>query len=129
MVTDGNTGARSDEAAQGGAHKMMKYGMWACCAVMLLPIGAYLLAGDGLAGAGGSLLAFAPLLLCVGMHLVMHKLMGKSCHDSAHDHGHGKAPGAAQPSCHATEQPPGGDGTGGHALRPRRIAAPGVTRM
>jgi hypothetical protein len=38
----------------------------------------------------------------------MHKLMGKSCHDSAHDHGHGKAPGAAQPSCHATEPPPGG---------------------
>jgi hypothetical protein len=44
------------------ADRLMHYGMMACCIVMLLPV--------------------APLLLCVGAHLVMHKFMGKSCHSN-----------------------------------------------
>lgn len=70
--------------AQSGPEKLMKYGMWACCAVMLLPIIAFLVAGRAL-GLTGSLITFAPLLLCVVAHLAMHRFMGKSCHRKASD--------------------------------------------
>ncbi|MSU88476.1 DUF2933 domain-containing protein [Rhodobacteraceae bacterium 2CG4] len=72
------------KAARTGSERLMKYGMWACCAVMLLPIIAYLAAGR-VSGAADSLIAFAPLLLCVGAHLVMHRFMGKSCHGKPGD--------------------------------------------
>jgi len=78
------------ENAKNASRPLMKYGMWACCAVMLAPVGAYLVAGGSLAGLGGNLVAFAPLALCLGMHLVMHKFMGKSCHSSAKDETSGK---------------------------------------
>ncbi len=42
----------------------------------------FFLAGGTLAGMWGNAAAFAPLLLCVGAHLVMHKFMGKSCHSN-----------------------------------------------
>lgn len=61
--------------------RLMHYGMMACCAVMLLPVAGILIGGGGLGGATGAL---APLLLCLGAHLVMHKMMGKSCHGAAH---------------------------------------------
>lgn len=61
-------------------NRLMHYGMMACCAVMLLPIGAYFAAGGTVSGALESAGLFAPLIACVGMHLVMHKMMGKSCH-------------------------------------------------
>lgn len=70
------------QAGQSG--RMMHWGMMACCAVMLLPIVGYFLGGGTLSGLASNTAAFAPLLLCVGAHLVMHKMMGKSCH------GHGK---------------------------------------
>jgi Protein of unknown function (DUF2933) len=70
--------------AQSGPEKLMKYGMWACCAVMLLPIIAFLVAGRA-SGVSDNLITFAPLLLCVGAHLAMHRFMGKSCHGKAHD--------------------------------------------
>lgn len=72
------------KAAQSGSEKLMKYGMWACCAVMLLPIIAYLAAGRA-SGVADSLITFAPLLLCVGAHLAMHRYMGKSCHGMPRD--------------------------------------------
>lgn len=62
------------------ADKLMHYGMMVCCVVMLLPIAGFFLAGGTLAGMWSNAAAFAPLLLCVGAHLVMHKFMGKSCH-------------------------------------------------
>ncbi len=83
---------QSSETANGVRHSLMKYGMWACCAVMLLPVVAYIAAGGSFAGFGGSLVTFAPLALCLGMHLVMHKFMGKSCHSSAKD----ETPGVPQ---------------------------------
>lgn len=50
--------------------------MVVCCAAM---IGAYYLFAD--AAAEGSVLAgLAPVIACVGMHLVMMKMMGGSCH-------------------------------------------------
>lgn len=92
-----------DKAGQTGTDKLMKYGMWACCAVMLLPVGAYLVAGGWANGAGG-LATFAPLLLCVGAHLVMHRFMGKSCHGKAHDEADtGEAPEARAPAKVAAE--------------------------
>lgn len=71
-------------AGQAGSDKIMKYGMWACCAVMLLPLGAFLVSGGASGGAGG-LATLAPIVLCVGAHLVMHRFMGKSCHGKAED--------------------------------------------
>ena len=62
--------------------RLMHYGMMACCAVMLLPVAGFFLAGGTLAGMWGNAAAFAPLLLCVGAHLVMFKVMGKSCHST-----------------------------------------------
>lgn len=64
------------------ADKFMHYGMMACCVVMLLPVIGFFLAGGTLAGMWGSAAAFAPLLLCVGAHLVMFKVMGKSFHST-----------------------------------------------
>lgn len=61
---------------------MMKFGMMACCVVMVLPIVFYLVAGGTLAGLTSNLAVWAPLLLCAGAHLLMFKLMGKSCHGS-----------------------------------------------
>lgn len=72
----------TNRAASGN---LMKYGMWACCAVMLLPVAGYFVAGGFSAGAGNSIAAFAPLLLCVGAHFVMHRFMGKSCHGTVKD--------------------------------------------
>ncbi|UWP93906.1 DUF2933 domain-containing protein (plasmid) [Aliiroseovarius crassostreae] len=63
-----------------GQSKLMHYGMMACCAIMLLPIAGYFVAGGTLGGLWSNSTAFLPLLLCVGAHFVMHKMMGKSCH-------------------------------------------------
>lgn len=62
--------------------KPMHLAMIACCFIMLIPIAGYFLASGALSGFSGNLVAFAPLLLCVGAHFVMHKVMGKSCHAS-----------------------------------------------
>lgn len=68
-----------------GHGKLMHWGMMACCVVMLLPIGAYFIAGSATPGVWANFGAFTPLLLCIGAHLVVHKFMGKSCHDEADD--------------------------------------------
>ncbi len=62
---------------------IMKYGMWACCAIMLAPVILYFAAGGFSGGMLNSAIVFAPLLVCLGAHLVMHRLMGKSCHGEA----------------------------------------------
>lgn len=77
-----------------GHSKLMHYGMMACCAVMLVPVAGFFIAGGTLAGFWQSAGAFAPLLLCVGAHLVMHKMMGKSCHSDADEQ---ETPAQARP--------------------------------
>lgn len=59
----------------------MKLGMLACCAVMLVPLGGFLVAGGTLGGVAvaGNLGLLAPLALCLGAH----GMMGSSCHESA----------------------------------------------
>ncbi len=59
--------------------------MLACCAVMLLPVGGYLLGGGTVSGSLDNLALVVPLLACVGMHFVLHRLMGKSCHGEQED--------------------------------------------
>jgi hypothetical protein len=56
--------------------------MWACCAVVLLPIVAVMVAGGSLSGQTGNVWALVPLVLCVGAHFVMHRMMGNSCHEA-----------------------------------------------
>lgn len=77
MNSDTNTKTKDQS---GFSPKPMHIAMMACCAVMLLPVAGYFLAGGGLSGLGGNLFVFAPLLLCLGAHFFMHKVMGKSCH-------------------------------------------------
>ena len=59
---------------------LMKYGMMACCAVMLLPVVGFLVAGGSIAGLLQNSALLVPIVLCVGAHLVMHRFMGRSCH-------------------------------------------------
>lgn len=54
--------------------------MLACCVAMVVGTGillAYAPVGQSL---GQTLLLAAPMLGCIGMHLVMHRFMGKSRH-------------------------------------------------
>ena len=77
--------AMRDGAKSKSGNTLMKYGMWVCCAVMLLPVVWYFAAGGTYGGLSGKIAAFAPLFLCVGAHLLMFKLMGKSCHGESDD--------------------------------------------
>jgi hypothetical protein len=74
-----------EPAQKGTSNSLMKYGMWACCAVMVVPVAVYFAAGGQTAGFTSNIFTFAPLLLCVGAHFVMHRFMGKSCHESSKD--------------------------------------------
>ncbi|WP_040819059.1 DUF2933 domain-containing protein [Litoreibacter arenae] len=65
--------------------KFMHYGMMACCAVMLLPVAAFFLAGGSIAQLWTNLGIFAPIALCIGVHLLMFKMMGKSCHGTKNE--------------------------------------------
>jgi hypothetical protein len=75
----------AERAQSGTSNNLMKYGMWACCAVMFVPIAVYFAASGQTEGISSNIAAFAPLLLCVGAHFVMHRLMGKSCHGTSKD--------------------------------------------
>ena len=72
----------SDQQETTGSSKLMHYGMMVCCAVMLVPVAAFLLAGGTIAGMWANLGLFAPIALCIGAHVLMFKMMGKSCHGS-----------------------------------------------
>lgn len=76
---------RNKQGKPHGHNGLMHWGMMACCAVMLLPIAAYFFSGGSILGAFNNIGAFAPLLLCVGAHLVLHRFMGKSCHNEETD--------------------------------------------
>jgi hypothetical protein len=54
--------------------------MMACCAAMLTPIVTYFVAGGTASGLNENLAVFAPLLLCVGAHLLLHRFVGALCH-------------------------------------------------
>jgi hypothetical protein len=62
-----------------------KLGIMACCAVMLVPLGVFLVAGGTLGGLASNPGLLVPLALCLGAHVVMHRMMGRSCHDSVAD--------------------------------------------
>lgn len=56
--------------------------MMACCAAMVA--GTAIIFASAPAGQplGETLLLAAPVLGCLGMHVVMHRFMGRSCHDA-----------------------------------------------
>ena len=61
---------------------VLHVGMTVCCAVMLIPVAGFLIAGGSIAGPGSNLAVFAPIALCIGVHAVMFRVMGKSCHST-----------------------------------------------
>ncbi|WP_165802933.1 MULTISPECIES: DUF2933 domain-containing protein [Rhodobacterales] len=62
---------------------IMKYGMCACCVIMVAPVILYFAEGGFSGGMLNSAIVFALLLVCLGAHFAMHRLMGKSCHGAA----------------------------------------------
>ena len=65
---------------RGDGSALMRWGMIACCTVMFLPVAGLFLSGGSLVGLAANASLLAPLVLCLGMHVVMHKAMRKSCH-------------------------------------------------
>lgn len=81
-MKDNQTDDAPQAATPGTGGNIMKWGMMACCIVMVLPIVFYFMAGGTVGGLSDSLGLFAPLILCVGAHFLLHKAMGKSCHST-----------------------------------------------
>ena len=54
-----------DDQKSNASSKLMHYGMMVCCAVMLLPVAAFFLAGGSIAGLWSNVGLFAPIVLCV----------------------------------------------------------------
>lgn len=71
-----------DETTAKKGFGLMHAGMAACCAIMLLPVAGFFIAGGTIAGLMGNLGVFAPIALCIGVHVAMFAFMGKSCHGS-----------------------------------------------
>ena len=96
-----------------GKSALMKYAMWACCAVMALPLVGYLLSGGTVSGLWQNVSVFAPLLLCVAVHLVLCKMiMGRSCHsasDRKFANAAAKVEARSAPAAVATVQAPSTD--------------------
>lgn len=62
---------------------IMHAGMAVCCAVMLIPVVGYFVVGGTIVGLASNLGVFAPIALCIGVHVAMFAIMGKSCHGTA----------------------------------------------
>lgn len=92
-----------------GRDRLVRYGMMACCVVMLIPVAAFFVAGGTVYGLWADAGIFAPLALCAGAHLVMHRMMGKSCHGATHSDT--EEAGAPAPTSAAKRQ------TGNHVAR------------
>ena len=71
---------RSDQSQTG--NRFARYGMIACCLIMVAPIAIVLLTG-GVDAVLGNIGLFLPLAACLGLHVVMHRMMGRSCHGAA----------------------------------------------
>ncbi|CTQ56145.1 hypothetical protein LP7551_04702 [Roseibium album] len=56
--------------------------MMACCVAMVAGTAIVIAAAPASQSLGETLLLAAPVLGCLGVHLVMHRFMGKSCHGS-----------------------------------------------
>jgi len=66
-----------------GQSRLMHFGMMVCCAVMLLSLAGFFVAGGSIAGLWSNVSVFAPIVICVGAHLLLLKVMGKSCQNSS----------------------------------------------
>lgn len=57
-------------------------GMLACCVVMLAPLAYLSFSGSALALNSASFSTMAPIVICIGLHVVVHKFMGRNCRGS-----------------------------------------------
>ncbi len=87
----------SNDGAGKSGFGIMHAGMVVCCAVMLVPVAGFFIAGGTLAGLTSNLGVFAPIALCIGVHVAMFALMGRSCHGAP------KKANKAQPEVPAVE--------------------------
>lgn len=98
--------AQPAEASSEPKGSIARYAMWACCAVMALPIVALLAGGGSLSGVFSNAGALLPLLACLGLHVVMHRVMGRSCHDEKNAQS-GVPDGESEPALVAPTKPIG----------------------
>ncbi|KNG95404.1 hypothetical protein [Pseudaestuariivita atlantica] len=77
---------------------LMHAGMAVCCAVMLLPVAGFLIAGGTLAGLVGNLALFAPIAACIAIHVAMFAVLGRSCHGDAKREEAAEATSTLQPT-------------------------------
>ncbi|UZD90853.1 DUF2933 domain-containing protein [Cognatishimia activa] len=75
--------AESIEKAAKKGFGVMHAGMVICCAIMLIPVAGYFIAGGTLTGLSNNFGVFAPIALCIGVHVAMFAFMGRSCHGNA----------------------------------------------
>jgi hypothetical protein len=80
MNTGGNKMNKTGQSSQLKSTNVLHVGMWACCAVMFLPLMVFFARGGTLSGLSDSAGVLAPILFCLGAHGVMFLFMGKSCH-------------------------------------------------
>lgn len=57
---------------------MMKMGMMACCAIMVVVLAMSVLAGGAFDGLWSGAAIFVPLLLCIVAHVLIHRTTKKS---------------------------------------------------
>lgn len=86
-----------------GNSRLSRFAMMACCAVMLVPIATFFIAGRTVSGLTENLVVFAPLLLCVGAHLLLHRFIGGLCHGHSSKQDEAVEP-VSPPVQHATKQ-------------------------
>ncbi len=90
--------SNTDEKNAKKGFGLMHAGMAVCCAVMLIPVAGFFIAGGTLAGLTSNLAVFAPIALCIGVHVAMFAVMGKSCHGEKKSNSPIKQEGPLQPS-------------------------------
>ncbi len=72
-----------NEKQQPAMSVLIRWMMWICCALMIVPIAIFLVGGGSVSDAGGLLRALLPLALCVGMHFLLHRFFGVNCHPTS----------------------------------------------
>ena len=75
-----------EDAASGTTERSaMSSFMMLCCIAMLVAFGAFVFMAPANQSWTQTALSAAPLLACLGAHLVMHRFMGRSCHSKKED--------------------------------------------
>ena len=85
-----------NEAPQPGMSGLMRWMIWVCCALMLVPFIIFFASGGSVSGASSVWGVLLPMALCIGVHVLLHRFTGASCHRAA-PHAEDQSGPTAQP--------------------------------